>query len=105
MALSPFLTRLLQSFLKLLDFLGQLHEILVHGITFLSAFPSGAEIGFILSVLFEPMTITSVVCGMRTPMLLAQVVMLLKTDFLGNLDCRIGTRAFLPFLALAGKPL
>ncbi len=29
--------------------------------------------------------------------------MLLKADFLGNLDRRIGTRAFLPFLALIGR--
>ncbi len=29
--------------------------------------------------------------------------MLLKVDFLGNPDRRIGTRAFLPFLALIGR--
>jgi hypothetical protein len=29
--------------------------------------------------------------------------MLLKADFLGNPGCRIGTRAFLPFLALIGR--
>ena len=33
-------------------------------------------------------------------MLLAQVAMLLKADFLGNPDRGIGTRVFLPFLAL-----
>jgi hypothetical protein len=74
----------------------------VYRITFLSIFLGGAEIRFLLSVLFEPMTITSVVCGIRTPMLLAQVAMLLKTDFLGNPGRRIGTMAFLPFLALVG---
>jgi hypothetical protein len=35
-------------------------------------------------------------------MLLVQVAMLLKTDFLGNPGRRTGTRAFLPFLALVG---
>jgi hypothetical protein len=105
MALLPFLTGLLQRFLKLLKFLGQLHEVLVHGITFLSAFLSGAEFGLLLSVLLKPTTITSVVRVIRVPMLLAQVAMLLKTDFLGNPGCRIGTRTFLPLLALVGSLL
>jgi hypothetical protein len=99
------LTRLLQHLLKLLNFLGQLCEVLVHGITFLSAFLSGAEISFLLSVLFKPTTITSVVRGMRAPLLLAQVAVLLKMDFLGNPGRRIGTRALLPFLALVGRLL
>ncbi len=43
-----------------------------------SAFLSSTEIEFLLSVLFKPMTITSVVGGICTPMLLAQVTMLLK---------------------------
>ncbi len=81
-----FLTGLLQYFLKLLIFLGQLPKVLVYGITFLSAFLSNAEIGFLLSVLFKPTTITSVVRGICTPMLLTQVAMLLKADFLGNPD-------------------
>jgi hypothetical protein len=38
-------------------------------------------------------------------MLLAQVAMLLKTDFLGNPGQKIGTRAFLPFLTLVGRLL
>ncbi len=38
-------------------------------------------------------------------MLLLQVTMLLEMDFLGNPDPGIGTRAFLPFLALAGRLL
>jgi hypothetical protein len=105
MALLPFLTRLLQRFLKLLDFLGQLCKVLVQRIIFLSAFLSGAGIRFLLSVLFEPTTIASVVRGIHPPMLLAQVAMLLKTDFLGNPGCRIGTRAFLLFLTLVGRLL
>jgi hypothetical protein len=103
----PFLTRLLQCLLKLLDFLSQLREVLVYGITFSSACLSGAEIRFLLSVLFKPTTIMSVVRGMYAPMLLAQVAALLKTDFLGigNPGRRIGTRAFLPFLTLVGRLL
>jgi hypothetical protein len=38
-------------------------------------------------------------------MLLAQVAMLLKADFLGNPDCGIGTRVFLPFLILVRRLL
>jgi hypothetical protein len=49
------------------------------------------------------MTITSIVHGMCAPMLLAEFTMLLKLDFLGSSDSRIGTRAFLPFLALTGR--
>ena len=103
MAFLTFLTGLLQCFLKLLDFLGELCKVVVYGITFLSAFLSGAEIRFLLSVLFKPTTIMSVVHGICAPMLLSQVAMLLKVDFLGNPDRRIGTRAFLPFLALIGR--
>ncbi len=105
MALLPFLTRILQRFLKLLNFLGQLRKVLVHRITFLSAFFSGAEIQFLLSVLLKPTTITSVGHGIHAPMLCAQVAMLLKTDFVGNPGRRIGTRAFLPFLAIVGRLL
>ncbi len=38
-------------------------------------------------------------------MLLAQVTMLLKLDFLGNPDRRISTWLFFPFLALVGRLL
>ena len=100
-----FFTGLLQHLLKLLNFLCQLSEVLVHRNTFLSALLSGAKIGFLLFVLFSPTTITSVVCGIHTPMLLAQVAMLLKMDFLGNPGRRIGTRACLPFLAFVGRLL
>ncbi len=71
----------------------------------MSAFLGGAEIGFLLSVLLEPTTIISIVHGICTPMLLAQVAVLLKMDFLGNPGRRICTRAFLPFLALVGRLL
>jgi hypothetical protein len=105
MALLTILTRLLQWLLKLLDFLGELHKVVIYGITFLPAFLSSAEIGFLLSVLFKPMTITSVVRGIHAPMLLAQVAVLLKADFLGNPGRRIGTRALLSFLALVRRLL
>ncbi len=46
MVFLTFLAGLLQRFLKLLNFLGELHKVMVYGITFLTAFLSGAEIGF-----------------------------------------------------------
>jgi hypothetical protein len=75
------------------------------GLPFFPIFLSSAEIGFLLSILFKPTTITSVVRGIRAPMLIAQVTMLLKADFLGNPDRGIGTRAFLPFLILVRRLL
>ncbi len=86
-------------------FFGELREVVVYWITFLSAFLSGMEIRFLLFVLFKPMTIMNVVRGIRAPMLLAQVAMLLKEDFLGNPDCGTGTRALQPFLALVRRLL
>ncbi len=50
MAFLTFLAGLLQRFLKLLDFLGELREVTFYGITFLTALLSGAEIGFLLSI-------------------------------------------------------
>ncbi len=78
MVFLTFLTRLLQCFLKLLDFLGELRKVVVYRITFLSAFLSNTKIGFLLSVLFKPTTITSVVRDIRTPILLAQVAVPFK---------------------------
>ncbi len=53
MVFLTFLTGLLQRLLELLDFLGELRKVVVYGITFLSAFLSGAEIEFLLSVPFQ----------------------------------------------------
>ncbi len=78
---------------------------MVYRITFLTAFLSGMEIGFLLSVLLKPATITSVVRGIPAPMLLAQVAMLLEVEILGRPDRSLGTRAFLPFLALVRRLL
>ncbi len=66
---------------------------------------NGTIIGLLLFVLIKSTTITSVVHGIHTPMLLAQVAVLLKMDFHGNPGRRIGTRAFLPFLVLLGRLL
>ncbi len=63
-----FLAGLLQRFLKLLNFLGELRKVMVYGITFLTAFLSGAEIGFLLSILLKSTTITSVVRGVHPPL-------------------------------------
>jgi hypothetical protein len=105
MAFLTFLAGLLQCFLELLNFLGELHKVMVYGITFLTAFLSGTEIGFLLSVLLKPMTITSVVRGICNPMLLSQVAMLLEANFHGHPDCSLSTRAFFPFLALVRRLL
>ncbi len=105
MVFLTFLAGLLQRFLKPLDFLGELCEVMIYRITFLIAFLSGVEIRFLLSILLKPTTITSVVRGIRAPMLLAQVAMLLKANFLGRPDRSLGTRAFLPFLALVRRLL
>ncbi len=100
-----FLAGLLQHLLELLDFLSELRKVMVYGITFLTAFLSGAEFRFLLSVLLKPTTITSVVHGICAPMLLAQVAMLLEANFLGHPDHSLGTRAFLPFLTLVRRLL
>ncbi len=105
MAFLTFLAGLLQCFLEPLNFLGELREVMVFGIIFLTAFLSSTEIRFLCSVLLKPMTITSVVRGICTPMLLAQVAMLLEANFLGHPDHSLGTRAFLPFLALVRRLL
>ncbi len=99
-ALLRLLSLLLQHFYKLLDFLGQLHKVLVNRICFLTAFLSGVEIGFLLSVFLRSTTVTSVVHVIHAPMPLAQVAMLLAREILGNPGHRLGTRTFLPFLAL-----
>ncbi len=105
MAFLTFLAGLLQRFLKLLDFLGELRKVMVYGITFLTALLSGAEIRFPLSVFFKPTTITCVMRGICAPMLLAQVAMLLKANLLGHSNSSLGTRVFLPFLALVRRLL
>jgi hypothetical protein len=105
MVLLTFLAGLLQRFLKLLDFISELCKVMIYGITFLTAFLSSTEIRFLLSVLLKPTTITSVVRGLCTPMLLAQVAILLEANLFGHPDHSLGTRAFLPFLTLVRRLL
>ncbi len=75
------------------------------GLPFFPPFLAAQKNGFLLSVLFKATTITISVRGIRAPMLLAPVAVLLKMDFLGNPGHRFGTRAFLPFLVLLGRLL
>ncbi len=105
MALLTFLAGILQCFLELLNFLGELCKVMVYGITFLTALLSSAEIGFLLSIFVKPMTLTCGVCGICASMLLAQVAMLLQANLLGHSHHSLVTRAFLPFLALVRRLL
>ncbi len=105
MGFLTFLSRLLQCFLELLDFLSELCKDMIYGITFLTAFLSGAEIGLLLSVFLKPTTLTCIVRGIGAPMLLAQVAMLLKANLLQHTVHSLGTRAILTFLALVRRLL
>jgi hypothetical protein len=105
MALLTFLAGLFQRFLKFLDFLSELRKVMIYGIIFLTAFLSGAEIGLLFSVFLKPTTLMCVVHGKHAPMLLAQVAMLLKANLLRHTDRSLGTRVFLPFLALVRRLL
>jgi hypothetical protein len=69
----------LDHLLELVRFLAQLHEGLLCGIGFLSAFLRGAEIGYFRSIFLKTTAIASIVCRVRAPMLLAQVAMFLGT--------------------------
>jgi hypothetical protein len=99
MALSCSFAQFLQCILELIQLLAQLHKVLIYRICFLAAFLSGAEMGFLLSIFLMSTTIPGIVHGVPTPMLLAQVAMLLKTDFLGNPGRRLGTRMLFPYIA------
>ena len=69
----------LENLLELVQFIAQLGDRLLHGIGIISAFLSGAEIGFFRSVFLETTAIASIVRRVRAPMLLAQVAMFLGT--------------------------
>ncbi len=100
-----FLARLLQRFLEFLNFLSELRKVMIYRIVFLTAFLSGVEIGLLLSIFLKPTTLTCVVGGRHAPVLLAQVAMLLKANLLWHMDRSLGTRAFLPSLALVRRLL
>ena len=69
----------LENLLELVQFVAQLRERLLRGNGILSAFLSGAEIGFFRSVVLETTAIASIVRRVRVPMFLAQVAMSLGT--------------------------
>ena len=71
----------LDHLLELVRSLAQLREGLLYGIGFLSAFLSGAEIGFFRSVFLETTAMASIVRHVRTPMLLAKVAVFLGKSF------------------------
>ncbi len=83
----------LKHLLKLVQFLAQLRERLLRGIGFLSAFLSGAEIGFVHSVFLKTTAIVSIVRRVRTPMLLAQVAMFLGTYLFRDSSGTLSTRS------------
>ncbi len=100
MVFLTFLAGLLQRFLEFLNFLSELHEVMIYGITFLTAFLSGAEIGLLLSIFLKPTTLMCVVCGIRTHMLLAQLQCFSKRTFLGTPIVALVPGHFFPFLLL-----
>jgi hypothetical protein len=90
----------LDHFLKRVQFLAQLREGLLYGIEFLSAFISGAEIGFFRSVFLKPTAISSIVRLERAPTLLAKVLVFLGTSFLWTLAVASVPGRFVPFFLL-----
>jgi hypothetical protein len=78
---------------------------MIYGVILFTAFLSGMEIRFLLSVLLKPMTLTGVVRGTRAPMLLAQAAMLLEANFFCHTDRGLGTRSLPTFLALVRRLL
>jgi hypothetical protein len=88
--------------LKLVQFHAQLRKRLLTGIGFLSAFLGGAEIGFFCSIFLILVTVSCIVHSMRTPMLLAEVAMLLGASFFGDSDSSISTKSLVSFLTLVG---
>ena len=83
----------LDHLLKLVQFLAQLRQGLLHGIGFLSAFFRGTEIGFFCSVFLELTAIMSIVHHVRAPMLLSKVAVFLGLSFLWDSGCGFSTRS------------
>ncbi len=69
----------LENLPELVQFITQLGKRLLRGIRILSAFLSGAEIGFFRSVFLETMAIASIVRRVHAPKFLAQVAVFLGT--------------------------
>ena len=82
----------LDHLLELVRFLALLREGLLCGIGFLSAFLSGAEIGFFRSVFLKTTAIVSIVHRVRAPMLLSQVAMFLGAYLFWDSGTTVSTR-------------
>ncbi len=93
----------LKSLLEPVKFLDQLGKRLFSRIEFLSAFLSGMETDLLQIVFLILSTLLCVVRSMHTPMLLAEITMLLKADFLGDSGHRPSTRSLAFCHALAGN--
>ncbi len=89
--------------LKLFQLVAHLWKRVLCGIGFLSAFLSGTEIGFFQSAFYILTAIFHVVHNICAPMLLAEVAMLLKANFLWDSGRRLSTRPLGSFLALVGS--
>jgi hypothetical protein len=72
-------------------------SIFLHNCAKDCAFLGCSEVGFLVSILLVSTTILCVVLGMRTPMYLAQVAMLLIASFLGNFVSRLHTGSLVSF--------
>ncbi len=91
--------RFLVSFFSI-TFSAQLREGLLYGIGILSAFLSGAEIGFFRSVFLETTAMASIVRRVHAPMLLAKVAVFLGTSFPGDSVTLPVPGRYVPFLSL-----
>jgi hypothetical protein len=88
----------LDHLLELVRFIAQLREGLLYGIGFLSAFLSGAEIGFFRSVFLKTMAIASIVRRAHAPMFLAMVAVFFGTSFLRDSGTVVSTRSLCTLL-------
>ena len=88
----------LDHLLELVHFLALLRKRLLCGIGFLSAFLSGAEIGFFRFVFLKMTAIASIVRPVRAPMLLAKVAVFLGTSFLRDSGIAVSTRSLCTLL-------
>ncbi len=82
----------LDHLLELVHFLALLRKRLLCGIGFLSAFLSGADIGFFCSVFLETTAIASILRRVQAPMLLAKVTVSLGTSYLWDSGVVVSTR-------------
>ena len=83
----------LDHLLEPVRFLAQLCEGLLYRIGFLSAFLSGAKIGFFHSIFLETTAIASIVRCARAPMLLAEVAVFFDMSFLRDSGIVVSTRS------------